>query len=367
MSSAEDFVEYLYRFWDWNGDYVKGRLERKKTIGRRYVDDCRAKIQRHIEPFFKGTLLCEVTTESLERFMMSIPRRDSDPKNGYARKTINLIIKTIMKPLREATRKGILIKNPANGIELLADDDRERGILSPIELELLFHSDWFDERSKTACILAATTGMRLSEIVALRIDDIDAERNIISLRFSYSQKEKRLKSTKSGKPRVIYTDSSITTLLLSLQQKNPYENAFIFWGSSPNGPMRIETIENHLEKALAALLGENVKSSLSKEWHELALGIASKTGIAPQEIIALKTDDLDTAQNVIHIRHCYIYQNGKLSILKDVVTDAVKLDMRLLKMLTAFTMKNPYVFIFGGVDSKELFNFEINDASRNNR
>jgi integrase len=56
---------YLYRFWDWNGDYVKGRLERRKTIGKRYVDDCRAKIQRHIEPFFKDTLLCEVTTESL--------------------------------------------------------------------------------------------------------------------------------------------------------------------------------------------------------------------------------------------------------------------------------------------------------------
>jgi hypothetical protein len=32
MSSAERFVDYLYRFWDWNGDYVRGRLERKKTI-----------------------------------------------------------------------------------------------------------------------------------------------------------------------------------------------------------------------------------------------------------------------------------------------------------------------------------------------
>jgi hypothetical protein len=51
MSSAERFVDYLYRFWDWNGDYVRGRLERKKTIGKRYVDDCRVKIQRHSEPF----------------------------------------------------------------------------------------------------------------------------------------------------------------------------------------------------------------------------------------------------------------------------------------------------------------------------
>jgi integrase len=363
MSSAEGLVDYLYRFWDWNGDYVKGRLERKKTIGKRYVDDCRAKIQRHIEPFFKDTLLCDVTTESLENFMMSIPRRDSDPKNGYARKTINLIMKTIMKPLREATRKGILMKNPANGIELLADDDRERGILTPSELERLFQREWSEERSKTACILAATTGMRLSEITGLRTDDIDEERNIINLRFSYTQKEKRLKSTKSGKPRIIYTDSSVTTLLLSLHRKNPYENAFIFWGSSSDKPMRIETIENHLEKVLAGLLGEITRNSISKEWQDLAHELAAKTTLPSQEIIALKSDDVDTVQNTIRLRHCYRYQDGKLAVLKDITENTVKMDAPLLKRLMAFTMKNPYIFILGGIDSVKLFDFEGNDAS----
>jgi hypothetical protein len=60
------------------------------------VNDCRAKIQRHIEPFFKDTPLCEVTADSLEKFMMSIPRRDSNLQNGYSRKTINLILSDII-------------------------------------------------------------------------------------------------------------------------------------------------------------------------------------------------------------------------------------------------------------------------------
>ncbi|MDR2102330.1 MAG: hypothetical protein LBP43_07145, partial [Treponema sp.] len=42
MASGEKFVDYLCRFWDWNGDYVQGRLERKKTIGKKYVEDCQA-------------------------------------------------------------------------------------------------------------------------------------------------------------------------------------------------------------------------------------------------------------------------------------------------------------------------------------
>ncbi|MDR3139974.1 MAG: hypothetical protein LBT95_09950 [Treponema sp.] len=45
MSSGEGFVAYLYRFWDWNGAYVQGRLERGKTIGKRYMEDCRKRIE----------------------------------------------------------------------------------------------------------------------------------------------------------------------------------------------------------------------------------------------------------------------------------------------------------------------------------
>jgi len=93
MSGGETFVDYLYRFWDWNGDYVKDRKERKKTIGLKYVSSCLSHIKLHIEPYFKDTLLCDITTRSLEEFMRSIPRRDDDPKNGYSRRSINGMMK----------------------------------------------------------------------------------------------------------------------------------------------------------------------------------------------------------------------------------------------------------------------------------
>jgi integrase len=247
MSSGERFVDYLNRFWDWNGDYVQGRLERGRTIGKKYVDDCRAKIKRHIEPFFKDALLCDVTTKSLEDFMKSIPRRDIDPENGYARRTINIMIKLVKKALKEAVRLGILPRNPADGVELLADDRRERGILTPDELNRLFKMEWPDERSKTAAILASVSGMRISEITGLRIEDLDLERRVIHVRHSFSVYEKRLKGTKNEKARFIYTDASILKILAELHQRNPYQNSYIFWGSDPGKPMRYETIEAHLE------------------------------------------------------------------------------------------------------------------------
>jgi len=126
MSSGERFVDYLRRFWDWDGDYVQGRLEWGRSIGKKYVSDCRSKINRLIEPYFKDTLLSDITTNTLEQFMKSIPRRDVDPENGYARRTINIAMKLIKKALKEAVRLEIIPRNPADRIELLADDPRER-------------------------------------------------------------------------------------------------------------------------------------------------------------------------------------------------------------------------------------------------
>jgi integrase len=127
--------------------------------------------------------------------------------------------------------------------------------------------------------------------------------------------------------------------------------------------MRIETIENHLEKVLASLLGENIDGSISDEWRELAATMASKTGVESQEIIALKHDDVDTIQNTIRIRHCYSYQNGKLVIRKGITKSMVKLEAVLLKQLVVFTMKNPYVFIFCGTDSAKVLDIADKEAS----
>jgi integrase len=90
----------------------------------------------------------------------------TEPKNGYAQRTVNFIVKIIKKALKDAVRLGILVKNPAEGIEILAEDSRERSILSPSEVEKLFQFEWIEEHGKIAAILAVVSGMRLSETTA---------------------------------------------------------------------------------------------------------------------------------------------------------------------------------------------------------
>ena len=73
MAFGERLVDSIVRFLDWNGDYVQGRLERGKRIGKRYVDGCQTKIRTHIKPFFRDTLLCDVNTSLLEQLCAPFP------------------------------------------------------------------------------------------------------------------------------------------------------------------------------------------------------------------------------------------------------------------------------------------------------
>jgi len=358
MSSGERFVDYLHRFWDWDGDYVQGRLERGRTIGRKYVSDCRSKINRLIEPYFKDTLLSDITTNTLEQFMKSIPRRDVDPENGYARRTINIAMKLIKKALKEAVRLEIIPRNPADRIELLADDPRERGILTPAELERLFQLEWPDERSKTAAILGSVSGMRISEITGLRIDDLDMERQVIYVKHSFSVYEQRLKGTKNEKPRFIYTDASILNLLSELHRKNPWQNSFVFWGTKPDKPMRYETIEAHLDKTLAALMGERLKTSVNDDWRGLASTLATKIDMASHEMIAIGSSNLDTTQDSLRIRYRYSCNKKGVEAANYSEEKNIQLRAPQLKRLSAFCGKNANVFIVRGADRENPLDFE---------
>jgi integrase len=358
MSSGVKFVDYLYKFWDWNGDYVQGRLERGKTIGKKYVNDCQTKVRLHIEPFFKDTMLYDVTTQSLENFIKSIPRRDIDPENGYARRTINIIIKLIKKALKEAVRLGVIPRNPADVIELLADDSRERGILTPDELKRLFQLKWKDERSRIAAILASVSGMRLNEITGLRIDDLDMKHLVIHVRHSFSAYEKKLKGTKNEKSRFIITDATILNMLSKLYKNNPIKNSFIFWGINIDKPMRHETIEAHLEKVLAALMGEKLKTVINNEWRSLASVLVENIDLSSHEMIAIKSSNIDTTEDALRIRYCYSCTKKKVEIVHYEKEKKIPLEISLKKRLFDICKNDTNVFIIRGTDREKPLDFK---------
>jgi len=277
--------------------------------------------------------------------MRSFPRRDVDPKNGFSMNTINLVMKVIKKALKEAVRLEIIPRDPSASIEMLSEDTEERGILTPDEISELFSQEWTDERTKIASILGAVSGMRLGEILGLRIEYINTSKNIIYVERSYSYYENRLKGTKTERNRIIYTDATIIKMLIDLHSKNPHEDAYIFYGSDPNKPMRYELAEEHLRKKIAFMFGTEVKNSMDSEWKKLAITIAKEIEFAPEEMIAIQPDNIDTDNNQITLRWGYLYGPKKMNRKEYSEKKTIQLTTPIIKQLLSICDKSANGFI----------------------
>jgi integrase len=225
-------------------------------------------------------------------------------------------------------------------------------------LKRLFQLKWKDERSKTASILASVSGMRISEITGLRIDDLDMKHLAIHVRHSFSAYEKRLKGTKNEKARFIITNTVILNMLSKLYKKNPMGNSFIFWGINTDKPMRHETIEAHLEKVLATLMGEKLKTIVNNEWRSLASALAENIDLATHEMIAIKSTNIDTTEDALRIRYCYSCPKRKVEIVNYEKEKVIPLDMSLKKRLLTICKNDTNVFILRGIDREKPLDFK---------
>jgi integrase len=111
--------------------------------------------------------------------------------------------------------------------------------LTPTAAGALFRAQWKDARSKTANLLAAVTGMRQGEILALRIQDLG--KDCLYVRHSWRKRD-RLKTTKNNEGRVVEMPfSSLMQELIETAGQNPHgagPESFVFWSEhKPDIPM----------------------------------------------------------------------------------------------------------------------------------
>lgn len=260
------FVEYLLKFWDWDdSDYFRDKLAGGFKIGKRYADNYLSMIKHYAVPFFDPNLrvrdICTGLLEDYKKFLMTKKSTlragkvlPDDELPNLSTKTITQLIQAVAKPLREAKRLGMISTNPADAMTSLAKRKRDRGILTSQEVEKVFSVTWRNEKSRLANLLACLTGMRAGEIGALNPNDlcVEGDRGIISVKHSYERFQKVIKSTKSGKPRIVCVPAFLIDDLMTLYRQNIHgDGKFIFWGLKPNVPMKMDTFLTDLRKALA--------------------------------------------------------------------------------------------------------------------
>jgi integrase len=165
--------------------HVEHVMRRKRST----VIDYRVVANRHLGPYFGTTELDRVTPDDVTRY---IERRS---REGFAVKTIINHLTFGHGVFRHAVKRGWCRTNP------IAAADRPRAeptdpdirFLTPEELEALLRAasrdDALGPTDHALYMLAAMTGLRQGELVALRWRDIDWTAKVVRVRRNYTRGE----------------------------------------------------------------------------------------------------------------------------------------------------------------------------------
>ena len=230
--------------------YLKRQFNRR-DYSRSYAEYQRAILKNHILPYFADNKLSQITVDVIEDWLLSF-------KEAYSSATANRALSVLRIMLREAYRREIIHKDPTPLVQRLQERAKEKGILTISEARLLFQPDslvtvWNNDLFHYCFnLLACTTGMRMGEIQALRLEDF--HKDYLTISHSWDRKY-GLKNPKSNSFRAVPIPQFVSALLKELISGNGVSESddFIFHGESKNTAIDHKVIPKYLYRALTKI------------------------------------------------------------------------------------------------------------------
>jgi integrase len=224
------FAEFAEGWWDLNKcKYLEWR-QIQNPIAPSTIDHYKTNLTIHIKPFFGKMKLNAITPELVQKWIMGLSRQ------GYNNSSINIHIATLKVMMKEAARLMLISMNPMEKIKKLIAHNKEVRILKNEEVQKLFPADWREIWDSFEVYifnkLAASTGMRLSEIIGLRSDDVREDH--IHVHAQYSNKY-GLRPLKTKDSRNIPITAFLRDELLRLAGKSG--SRFVFSSTEDGRPI----------------------------------------------------------------------------------------------------------------------------------
>jgi integrase len=258
-------------------------------------------LTKHISPKWGTVLLQDVRTIDVEKWLYTMTLAPG------TRSKIRNIMSAVFN---HAIRNEWMERNPISKVRTSAKRLREPDVLSPAEFAALLPE--LELRERTMVMLAGSTGLRRSELVALTWSDIDLELMQIHVRRSCVRNHfGDTKTEASRKPVPLHP--SVVKCLAAWRAESPYagDDDFIFPSLRLEGkqPLSPDTL---LKKVIRPALKRAGIKDKSIGWHSFRHSLATNLRAAGV--------DLKTAQELL--RHA----NSRITL--DVYTRAISATKR---------------------------------------
>ena len=200
------------KFKDYSAQYYNAYSQNKRCVERERV------IIDHLKDFMKDRLLSSITGTTIEEYKAVRAKEVS-------LSTVNREFGVLSHLFNMAIKDGKLESNPAEKIKFKGADNKIEKILTVDEMKRLI--DASSPHLKPILITALNTGMRKQEILTLKWDCVDFEKNTITISAANS---------KSKKSRAIPISNMLQTTLSEIASGT--QSVYVFSDPSTNKPYK---------------------------------------------------------------------------------------------------------------------------------
>lgn len=185
--------------------------------------------EKHLLPALGRQKLCDVGRIHIQRFIGQKQRQ------GYSPQTLAHFRNLLSKIFGTAQRWGWMESNPAQDIDLPPMECRRpKRLLTPDEISKLAYA--LAEPVRTIFLMGALTGLRIGELLALEVEDVDFTRATVSVRRDVYRGHVGTPKT-PGSERQVPLASSLVPVLRNWLRIRPSGSAWLF-PSAAGTPLR---------------------------------------------------------------------------------------------------------------------------------
>lgn len=247
-------LSYSKDFFELEKTYAQNKIARGKRFSIRRLNHQSALLHHHILPALGKFRLTDIRYEDIAKLQIS------KLKEGLSGDTVNGISTVLKAVLTEAYKTRLIQVIPL--IERVGVNAKPRGTLSDYEVRQVFSIPWagfsrpvlnaYALKARTGNLLAASTGMRQGEIVALRRSSVFD--SYLEVSVSWDNIFHSLKSTKTGKVRYVPIPSKVKKALVNLMEGSIWKEPddFVFQGDERDKPMNPEILRDTFYEILNA-------------------------------------------------------------------------------------------------------------------
>lgn len=208
----------------------------------------RLKVEGHLRnyvlPTFKDLQIADIRSSDVRAWISAMLR------HGLSPATVKAVHGTFSRIMNQAVLDGMIPRSPCVGVKLPKEAaGEEMHVLEPSAIERLAEST--KPRFRALIYMAAYTGMRWSELVALKVSNLDLLKGVVHVRESLVEVNGRHfpGSTKTGAKRSVSLPRFLSHMLGKHLGEFPPVNDFLFT-SAKGKPLRRNFYKRHYLPAL---------------------------------------------------------------------------------------------------------------------